>query len=331
MSGGDVICWGNYYGAGGTSTTYIPHSLGMPAASAVTAGFDHSCALGTDRHVRCWGSNSYGQLGDGGSYSRSAVAVEVSGLTDAVDVSGGYYFTCAVRAGGSVVCWGRNNYGQVGVAGTANVLTPVAVTGISTAVSVSAGDYHACAVLADTTVRCWGYNNYGQLGDGTTSQSYLPVTPVGLTGVSQLALGSSFTCARTGSSAACWGYNSSGQVGVGSTASSLPTPTPLPGISTATEIRTGWTHACVLLSDGTLRCWGSDTYGALGDSSISTYNRWPTSNPGLTGVESIGLGGSFTLALKPTDELWVFGHSNYYQLMRSSTANVLTPVLATWP
>src|SRR2546430_10538083 len=90
---------------------------GITAATAVTGGGFHTCALLQDGSVRCWGQNDYGQLGNGTVSSAqvsNATPVEVIGITTATAVTAGGYHACALLQNGSVRCWGQNDYGQLG-------------------------------------------------------------------------------------------------------------------------------------------------------------------------------------------------------------------------
>src|SRR5664280_2794775 len=91
--------------AGATSTKLV--------ATAVAAGFSHTCALLIGGTIKCWGDNGFGELGNGSTTS-SSVPVPVSGITNATAVSAGADFTCALLAGGTVQCWGRGDQGQLG-------------------------------------------------------------------------------------------------------------------------------------------------------------------------------------------------------------------------
>jgi alpha-tubulin suppressor-like RCC1 family protein len=91
----------------------------------------------------------------------------VPGLSDAIAVAAGYDFTCAVRSGGTVQCWGHNEWGELGNGENGDAHSPgPAVVGVAGATAVTAGGIHACALLASGAVRCWGSNFDGELGNG---------------------------------------------------------------------------------------------------------------------------------------------------------------------
>jgi hypothetical protein len=181
LSGGTVKCWGrNQYGQLGDNTTtqrLVPVSvvgINNAVSVATEAGSDHfTCAVLSGGTAKCWGENNHGQLGDGTTTS-SLTPVQVSGITNAVQIAVGYYHTCALLSDGTIKCWGYNNYGQLGDNTTTQRLIPVPVLGISNAVRVSSGDGDVCALLSDGTMRCWGYNSRGQLGDNTTTNRWIP-------------------------------------------------------------------------------------------------------------------------------------------------------------
>ncbi|MCX6538746.1 MAG: RCC1 repeat-containing protein, partial [Acidobacteria bacterium] len=247
--GGGVKCWGlNFDGQLGDGT---PTSRSTPVnvsgltsgVSAVAAGRFHTCAVTSGGGVKCWGSNQYGQLGDGTTTHRFT-PVDVSGLTSGViAVTAGYFHTCAVTSGGGVKCWGYNNSGQLGD-----------------------GTSHTCAVTSGGGVKCWGSNNLGQLGDGTTTQRVTPVDVSALTsGVSAVDAGGYHTCALTaGGGVKCWGLNSIGQLGHGTTTQHL-TPVDVSGLTSGViAVTAGYFHTCAVTSGGGVKCWGYNNSGQLG-------------------------------------------------------------------
>jgi hypothetical protein len=176
-TGGAVQCWGlNDDGQVGDNSKVNRSSpvnvSGLTSgATAIAVGDDHSCALvgtGATATIKCWGDNTYGQLGNGGSTTSSLVPVTVTGLGGTpIGVSAGSAFTCALLSGGTVKCWGYNGYGQVGSndSGSYKVVTPAAVVNVSGATSLSSGYWHSCAKTS-AGVWCWGWNSYGQCGNG---------------------------------------------------------------------------------------------------------------------------------------------------------------------
>jgi alpha-tubulin suppressor-like RCC1 family protein len=156
MNDASVRCWD-------AAEIAVPVSA-LPAATAVAVGFQTSCALLTDETVMCWGDNSTGQLGDGGAEPESSVPVHVTALTGAVAIAMSSSYACAVKADGSAVCWGNNEYGQLGNGTTMTSTVPVPVSGLTNVVGIAPAEDHACAQLADGAIACWGGNDDGGLG-----------------------------------------------------------------------------------------------------------------------------------------------------------------------
>jgi alpha-tubulin suppressor-like RCC1 family protein len=187
----------------------------------ISSGQYHTCALTTGGGIKCWGSNTFGQLGDGtGSHTNNfqPTPVEVIGLgSGVVAISSGMWHTCAVTTAGGVKCWGNNDRSQLGDGTTTLRTAPVDVVGLSSGVAaVSAGEYHTCALTKRGGVKCWGDNLFGQLGDGTKNGSSTPVDVLELSsGVSAISAGYSHTCALPlGGGVRCWGRNDFGQLGI---------------------------------------------------------------------------------------------------------------------
>jgi len=207
---GNAYCWGgNDYGqlgVGDTTDRAIPTLVTMPSSvnfTAIAAGHDHACALGSDEVTYCWGGNDYGQLGTADTVAR-LVPTEVSAPSGVnfASIASGYNVTCALTDSGGAYCWGLNNNGQLGVQNTSNKNLPTSVmmpAGV-TFTSIDPGYEHTCAVSSDLDAYCWGSNQYRELGDGTVTRRTTPTLVIAPTGVSFAAIapGRDFTIALTG-------------------------------------------------------------------------------------------------------------------------------------
>ena len=282
IEGGTVRCWGRgdsgQLGHGSPVTSQpVPGTVtGITTATQVAAGTSHTCALLADGAVECWGSNADGQLGDPTVVGSTIVPTAVVGLTDAVSIGLGARHSCAVRSTGTVVCWGRGTSGQLGDGLGTSSGVPVTVSGLSGVEFVDGGDDYTCSTSTFATAaqaRCWGENSFGQLGNGTLTDSLTPVTPTGMISLTgRVEAGEAHTCTgRQGTSAArCWGLNLNGQVGNGSTTffSTVSTPAAVPSVTTEAGVTVGSSHSCARMEDATVRCWGDDTNGQMGDGAI---------------------------------------------------------------
>jgi alpha-tubulin suppressor-like RCC1 family protein len=277
----------------------------------------------------CWGSNLYGQLGDGSTTERHA-PVLVSGLSSGVvSVSAGSYHSCAVTSAGAVKCWGDNLYGELGNNSTNENDLPVGVTGLSTGiVSVAAGRYATCAVTSAGGVKCWGKNLYGQLGNNSTSESHVPVDVTGLSsGVLSVSVGDDHACAVTSAGAVkCWGKNLYGQLGNNSTTESH-VPVAVMGLATgAVAVSASEQHTCAVTSAGAVKCWGKNLYGQLGDST-TTERDVPVDVVGLaSGVVAVAAGADHTCALTSAGAIKCWGSNGDGRLGNNSTSESHVPV-----
>jgi hypothetical protein len=249
---------------------YEPPATFPRSAETIDTGGSHTCMIVGGGHVRCWGNNDFGQLGDGTTTSR-ATPTTVTGLTGAVQITAGDRHTCAILADGTARCWGANSVGQLGDGTTTSRPTPTVVTGLTGTVQITVGDDHTCAVLSGGTARCWGNNTLGQVGDDTATSRATPTTVSGLAGAVQITAGNSHTCALLADGTArCWGYNFFGQIGDGTFTDRL-TPATVTGLTGAVQISSGGFLTCAVRADGTARCWGNNGVGQLGDG--TTTNR----------------------------------------------------------
>jgi alpha-tubulin suppressor-like RCC1 family protein len=304
----------------------------MAPPDAVATGGEHTCALLKDRTVACWGDATDGQLGNG-STTASPLPVLVTGLSDAIEVVGGYHHTCALRATGAVVCWGKNNKGQLGHGDTVTARSPVSVSGISDAVHLSAGREHTCALRATKTVQCWGANESGQLGNNTTVASTVPVAVSILSNVASIASGYAHNCARmddgsvlgTGS-VRCWGANWNGQIGNGSL-TNAKTPVLVSNVLDATEIATGDLHSCATRTGGVVACWGANWYGQIGNGTF-TDTKVPFAVSGLTNVMKLEAGELHSCARRSNGQVMCWGYNYDGELGDGTVQNRNVPVVS---
>ena len=334
MSGGGAKCWGgNFTGQLGDGTTNQRNTptvvAGLAhAVSAVAAGYDHTCVLATDGGVQCWGSDAYGQLGIGGRLTvlTPADVPLANGLTA---LASGYSHSCVITASGGVKCWGANSSGQLGDGTTTTRATLAAVSGLAGGVTGAAlGYYHSCALTVSGGVKCWGSNGNGQLGDGTYGQRLTPIDVSGLTsGVAAVAAGYYHTCALTsGGGVKCWGNNGNGQLGDGTT-NGRNTPVDVSGLAGGvTAIAAGGWHTCALTSGGGVKCWGSNSYGQLGDGT-TTQRTTPVDVSGLTsGVIAVAAGGDQTCAITGSGGVKCWGLGGWGELGDGTSTDRWTAV-----
>ena len=265
-SDGALFCWGandaRQLGDGTTITRLTPVAVSLGSAvHAVAVSYEHTCAAVVDG-AKCWGAHS-----DPAAVDRLGGPVRSLG----VDTFGG----CALLASSAVQCWGQ-------FSGVTKQVQPAVVPGLpSNILSASLGAEHACALAAGGVPYCWGDSRFGQLGigDSWSDQTATVVIALG-SGVQSLASSFGFSCAVTaGGAVQCWGGNASGQLGDGTTnPHSLPVPVGGLGAGVKSVAVGGYLetdgiadpavkgHACALLADGSVKCWGNGS--ALGNGTV---------------------------------------------------------------
>ena len=268
-------------------TGFIPLTGGE--THAIAAGIAHTCAITPEGGVRCWGNNTYGQLGDG-TNTASNVPVKVAGIAGGTTIVAGGNHTC-VLTGNDVWCWGQNSQGQLGDGTTSNRNAPVKV--LSGAVDITAGLDYTCAVMTYGQVMCWGNNDQGQLANGSKTDSTRPALAELITGISNVDAGQNSSCGITaGGLLRCVIRNSTDNLSAQSLDTTLDVAVnrfgsavialngegvpvifksgnqqTVDNVKNVWDIDGGSEHTCALLRDGTVKCWGSNTYGQLGQNS----------------------------------------------------------------
>lgn len=331
LASGVVKCWGwNVFGQVGDGTTTNrtkPFTVpGLKRGEVVSLELDAqlTCALLESGGVKCWGDNSYGQLGRG-RIEGDRKAGYVKGLTSGVaKVSLGDFHMCALLESGGVKCWGWNNRGQGGIddASKIELLTPTDVIGLGAGVAdVVASNHFTCALMASGEVKCWGANHEGELGDGTEERRNKPVDVRGLEGGARaLFVGASNNCALTKSGGLeCWGFGGTGQMGDNNAEGNL-VPGDVSGLTAGVrDLVIGDSHMCALLEDRSVRCWGYNGYGSIGDGNTEDVLA-PIEPEGLEGeFEQVAIGDAHTCALKASGEVWCWGERRHGQLGDGTT------------
>jgi alpha-tubulin suppressor-like RCC1 family protein len=192
-----------------------------------------------------------------------------------LSVNAGGYHTCVLLAGGEVICWGDNSYGQCGRPAGEEILPPLLVPTSLRFTSITAGGVHTCGITVHGDAFCWGWNAWGQLGDGTTTDSYVPVLVAGEHRFQSLSTYSHHTCGVTDEGRAyCWGRHDYLQLGPGSGESCILNDSPWPCSRTPSSVGRGFKvlsvgglFTCAITTDGTAQCWGGDHIGQLGTDS----------------------------------------------------------------
>jgi hypothetical protein len=219
QSDGTASCWGyNAYGQiGNNATTNVLSPTPVQhLVTSIACGLYHTCSIGNGSIPYCWGHNTYGQIGNNTTTDSNVPQSLFMFLGGAMtQVSLGYFHTCALRADGSVFCWGNNADGRLGIGSFTNALVPTQVT-ISNIQQIALNKYASCGRRGDGTVWCWGDDSAGELGDGAFKSEASPVQVPGLPASVGVTAGSENACSMgTDLSIECWGDNSLGQLGNG--------------------------------------------------------------------------------------------------------------------
>jgi alpha-tubulin suppressor-like RCC1 family protein len=344
LANGVGECWG-YNAHGETGSGTASEAQALPAAVAATGGspiadiamgWTQACARTADGNYWCWGSNGYGQLGDGTTNASSSPVYNdiPKWLSPAQRISAGEGTGCAiVSAFGTVSCWGYNLFNDVGDGTNTDRPFPVPVAGLSSIVGLARGDFTTCALRGDGLEWCWGINNLGQVGDGTTTTRPTPAAVTGLENV--IAIGS--TCALVASGDVfCWGANGWGQIGDG-TNTNEPVPTQVSGLAEVVAIDDGLEYLgmdggegshCAIRSDASVWCWGANDFGQLGNGTTAE-SLVPAEVTGLTGAVAISSGFASRCALKSDGTIWCWGTNTAGLAGPGSTTASFVPVQVT--
>jgi len=317
-TGKDFEVLASYKDASGQQTyTIVVNGVTMTFSQISSGGYDSNgftCGITPAGAAWCWGNNAYGQLGINNKLQMKVPARVVNMESGVTQISAGFQHVCAVK-GGEAFCWGRNYKGQLGDGTQTDRSTPVKVTNIdSTIIQVSAGqagtNAHSCAVSDNGKAWCWGDNYFGQLGLGHNLARTVPMLVSNLVNPTRIAAGAMHTCAIDSGAVKCWGNNTSFGLLGNNSALDVHYPVSSSGLDTGVvDIHAGAQHTCALNNGGAVYCWGSDSYGQIGDDATLAAKRVPTLVSGLeSGVQSISAGLHMSCAIKG-GELFCWGRN----------------------
>jgi alpha-tubulin suppressor-like RCC1 family protein len=343
-AGGTIWAWGwNVYGQLGDGTTIertSPVQTGTDTdwvVSIVSAG-SHTTALKSDGTFWVWGSNGYGQLGDGTADDISSPiqtgTIDIEGAS--VSVAAGVNHNLSIQSDGTLWAWGENTYGQIGDGTFFDALTQIQVVIDSVQypaarnndwITVAAGLGHSLALKTDGTLWAWGLNDRGQLGDGTTADAVSPVRISTDTDWVLVAAGGRHNLAlKSNGTLWAWGSNVHGQLGNGTLVDELsPVQIGLDTDWVAIAAGGELSHSLARKSNGKLYAWGRNNRGQLGDGTtvdksspvqVGTDNKWVKFKAGLE--HSVGR--------KSNGKLFAWGRNDYGQLGDGTTTDKTSPV-----
>ncbi len=305
----------------------------------ITTGAIHSCVRRDNGEILCWGSNFFGQLGDGrmshsvcdpestepDDCSARPVVADVEGSTRVI--ANGSLQTCSETTDG-IYCWGRDVLSEVGTDTHERRFFPDPYPDVP-AGSIEISTHNACVVDGTGAVQCIGDNDSRQLADGGNDISRTPVAIADLAGVTELDISrgrNAFMCARNASGLHCWGDNLAGQLGDGEIHESCgsaiserdcsSTPVTVTGSADAgfTNVDLGSQHACAINADGAVVCWGAGGRGQIGNGEVSDTDTPTTLEVAGVTFTQVALGGGHSCALSDDGDVYCWGSNSSGQI-----------------
>lgn len=224
------------------------------------------CARRASGTISCWGSGSYGQLGNG-SEEDQPVPVDVVGVVEAASVATTWGSACALRRDGSVWCWGYNEFGGLGNGTTESPSTAAPVVDLGRALQLDVGRI-SCVTLPSGEVACWGFDVYSWAGAGH-ADLVPPALAKNVSDAASVWLPAPYCVIHAGGTVSCTGLNEYGNIDA-----DLPYDLTngemiaIDGVTDATRVVGTPTSTCALRANGQVFCWGFNNHGVLGTGSF---------------------------------------------------------------
>lgn len=309
-------CWGqNDYGqVGNNSTTNVTTPTIIDSSNpylSVFVGPNFACGLTNSNNLKCWGSNADGQFGDG-SVDKKIIPTLVNSNTYTAGSAGGAH-VCMITATGDLSCAGSNSSAQMGNLNNTYKRAPTSVLGTETYSAVTAGFGHMCGLSSSNNIlSCSGYNSFGQFGNNDVVSASALQNVQKNSNYSAIASGQFHMCGIVNGSSQlkCWGKNDSGQVGLDPTSNPQ---TAIPSILDSgvgySQVRPGFSHTCGLTLSNTVKCWGNNIYGAIGNNTSGANVITPTAVYDGNTYKSISAGYLFSCGVTSAGILKCWGDS----------------------
>lgn len=324
---GNLYCWGRNLFTGTTNSAQlvsIPNGGVWNSITSSKFGNRTFCGIKSDNTLWCWGSNNYGQVGDGtvavgdvfnpAPTKTSPVQISVGNTWNSVTTGGSH--TCGIRDNNTLWCWGDNSSYNLGTGNTTQQLSPIQISAGNTWKMVTTGLSHTCGIRSDDSMLCWGSNGYGQLGVGDTNTRSNPTVVSGGGTWKYVSAGEGYTCGiKSNDTLWCWGYNNYGQLGDGTTVNKN---IPVQVFGSWKQVSASKQHVCGIRTDDSVWCWGNgDAYRVnpeQGGTFLKPNSVWYQNNNTMWSAEPlkskfVSVGNSHTCVVEISNKIYCWGNS----------------------
>lgn len=292
----------------------------------ISASVFNTFAIKQDGTLWAWGSNEYGQFGDG-TQIQSSIPKQSGIYNNWSKISTGQNYTMAIKTNGTLWGWGFQGY-AVGDGSPTIKINPVQIGTATNWSEIKAGSYMTIGLKTNGTLWAWGANAFSSLIGSSSANDIMVPTQIGTdTNWSTIDMGDRHMVAiKTNGTLWSWGIDYSGEIGIG-----LTTPTVV-GFPTQVGTANNWSKVSAgnyltigLKTDGTMYSWGRNDHGQVGDGTLINKNV-PTQIGTGTNWSKVNTGGDHTLGIKTDGTLWAWGRNQLGQLGNGTQVNSNNPI-----